>query len=80
MDPMIRAREYLLDYIDNMTYPGNPSFDQARERWFVPICCSTEVGHVVVGDIEIDGDGHIVFAPSRKDVVERVKIITASTS
>jgi hypothetical protein len=77
---MIRAREFLLDNIGHMTYPGNPSFDQARESWFVPVCCRTDRGDVIVGDIEIDRDGHIVFAPTRQDVVARLKTKMAATT
>jgi hypothetical protein len=54
MDPMSRVREYLLDNVGNMTYPGNASFDPATRRWFVPIYCRTERGATVVGDAELD--------------------------
>jgi hypothetical protein len=44
MDPMSRVRDYLLDNVGHMTYPGNPSFDAAAQRWFVPIYCRTNRG------------------------------------
>ena len=31
MDPMTRVRNYLLDNVGHMTYPGNPSFDPATQ-------------------------------------------------
>ena len=80
MDPFIRAREYLVDNIGHMTYPGNPSFDPTTERWSVPICCHTERADVVLGDIEVDRDGHIVYAPSRKELVARLERSAAATS
>ena len=72
MDPMIRVREYLLDNVGHMTYPGNASFDPATQRWFVPIRCRTARGDVVVGDVELDRDGHILFAPSRETMIARI--------
>jgi hypothetical protein len=77
MDPLNRVREYLLDNIGHMTYPGNPSFDLATQRWFVPICCRTAQGPVVVGDIELDSQGHIVFAPSRDYMLTRLSTTSA---
>jgi hypothetical protein len=62
MDPVMRVRDYLLDNIGHMTYPGNASFNPTAQRWFVPIHCRTERGTVVVGDMELDPKGHIVFA------------------
>lgn len=72
MDPLIRVRDYLLDNVGHMTYPGNASFDRAAQRWFVPIRCRTERGDVVVGDVELDREGHIVFAPSREEMLARL--------
>ena len=80
MTSMISAREYLIDNIGHMTYPGNPSFDPATEKWFVPICCRTERSDVILGDIEVDRDGHIVYAPSRKELVARLEKSAAATS
>jgi hypothetical protein len=65
MDAVNRVRDYLLDNVGHMTYPDNASFDSAAQRWFVPIYCRTQRGAVVVGDVELDAQGHIVFAPSR---------------
>jgi hypothetical protein len=76
MDPLIRAREFLLDNVGHMTRPGNPSFDPARQRWLVPICCRTERGDVVVGDIELDREGHILYAPSREEMIQRLGLVT----
>lgn len=72
MDPMSRAREYLLDNVGHMTAPGNASFDPAAQHWFVPIYCRTERGAIVIGDIELDSGGHIVFAPSREEMLDRL--------
>jgi hypothetical protein len=72
MDAVNRVRNYLLDNVGHLTYPGNASFDQAAQRWFVPIYCRTERGAVVVGDVELDVQGHIVFAPSREEMLARL--------
>jgi hypothetical protein len=72
MDPMTRVRDYLLDNVGHMTYPGNASFNAALQRWFVPVCCRTERGSVTIGDVELDSQGHIVFAPSRDEMVSRL--------
>jgi hypothetical protein len=69
MDPVSRV---LLDNVGHMTYPGNASFDPEAQRWFVPIYCRTERGDIVVGDAELDSQGHIVFAPSRDDMLTRM--------
>src|SRR5438445_1659052 len=64
MDPITRVRDYLLDSVGHMTYPGHASFHPATQRWFVPIYCRTERRNIVVGDVEVDRDGQ-VYAPSR---------------
>jgi len=80
MDPVSRVRDYLLDNVGHMTHPGHASFDPAAQRWFVPIYCRTERGAVVVGDVELDLQGHIVFAPSREEMLVRVGKIVVSVS
>jgi hypothetical protein len=72
MDPVFRVREFLLDNVGHLTFPGNASFHPAAQRWFVPIYCRTERGAVVVGDVELDAKGHIVFAPSREEMLLRL--------
>ena len=72
MDPVSRVRDFLLDNVGHMTYPGAPSFDPGTRHWLVPICCRTERGALVVGDVELDVEGHIVFAPSKEDMVARL--------
>lgn len=64
MDPKDRVRDYLLDNIGHMAYPGNALFVSAVQRWFVPVYCRIERGAVVVGEVELDQRGHIVFADS----------------
>ncbi len=80
MDPMSRVRAYLLDNVGHLTYPGQASFDPTAQRWFVPIYCRTERGAVVVGDVELDSQGHIVFAPSREQMLSRVDSTPVSAS
>jgi len=77
---MNRVRNYLLDNVGHMTYPGNPSFDPASERWFVPIYCRTERGAVVLGDVELDSKGHVIFAPSREEMLIRLGATASSAS
>lgn len=72
MDPVIRVRDFLLDNVGHMTHSGTASFDPTTQRWFVPIYCRTERGDVVVGDVELDREGHIVFAPSREEMIGRL--------
>ncbi|HEV3448987.1 MAG TPA: hypothetical protein VG099_30400 [Gemmataceae bacterium] len=72
MDPVSRVRNYLLDNIGHMTYPGNASFDTAKQRWFVPICCRTDRGSITVGDAEVDPDGHLLYVPSREEMLARL--------
>jgi hypothetical protein len=66
MAHILRVRDYLRDNVGHLTRPGNPSFDRVSNHWFVPVCCRTEYGEVVVGDIEVDQAGHIVFAPAAR--------------
>jgi hypothetical protein len=80
MDPVSRVRDFLLDNIGHMTYPGNASFDPACQRWFVPVYCRTGRGSVIVGDVEVDGAGHILFAPSREEVLARLGVATSPAS
>ena len=72
MDPVSRVRDFLLDNVGHMTHPGNPSFDAKTQRWLVPIYCRTDGGSLVVGDVELDRDGHIVFAPSKEELIARL--------
>ena len=76
MDPVSRVRDYLLDNVGHMTYPGNASFVPATQRWFVPIYCRTDRGATVVGDVELDSQGHVVFAPSREEMLARLGAAT----
>ncbi len=80
MDAMNRVRDYLLDNVGHLTYPGNASFDTSAQRWFVPIYCRTQRGSVVVGDVELDSQGHIVFAPSREELLSRLGVAVGSAS
>ena len=77
MDPLSRVRDYLLDNMGHMTYPGQASFDQTGQRWFVPICCRTERGSVVIGDAEVDRQGHMLFAPSREQLLASLQSKTS---
>ena len=74
MDPVTRVREFLLDNVGHMTYPGNASFDRAAQRWLVPIRCRTERG-----DVELDGEGHIIFAPNRKKMLARLGALSTQS-
>ena len=80
MDPMNRVRDYLLDNVGHMTFPGNPSFDSAAQHWFVPIYCRTDRGAIVVGDVELDAQGHVVFAPSREQMLTRLGATASSVA
>ena len=80
MDALTRVRDYLLDNVGHLTYPGQASFDAAGQRWFVPIYCRTERGAVVVGDVELDAQGHIVFAPSREEMLARLGVMASAAS
>jgi len=72
MDPIKRVRDFLLDNVGHMTFPGKPSRDPSTQHWLVPVYCRTDRGNLVVGDIELDGDGHIVFAPSKEAMIARL--------
>ena len=73
MDPVRRVALYLIDNIGHMTRPGSASYDPVQQHWYVPIACRTDGGDVVVGDVELDKDGHILFAPSREELVARLE-------
>lgn len=79
MDPVTRVRNYLLDNVGHMTYPGNASFDPATQRWFVPVFCRLERGATVVGDVKLNAQGHILFAPSREEMRTRLGAHASST-
>ena len=73
MDPVTRVKDYLLDNIGHMAYPGNASFDPDTSRWFVPVYFRAKGGDVVLADVEVDSQGHILFAPSREQLLARLK-------
>jgi hypothetical protein len=72
MDAVNRVRDYLLDNVGHLTFAGNASFDPRAQRWSVPIYCRTPRGAVVVGDVVLDAKAHIVFAPSREELLCRL--------
>jgi hypothetical protein len=80
MDPVSRVRDFLLDNVGHMTYPGQASFDPVAQRWCVPIYCRTKLGAIVVGDVELDPQGHILFAPSREQMLTRLGATADSVS
>jgi hypothetical protein len=73
MDPVIRARDYLRDNVGHLTRPGNASYHPASQRWFVPIRWRTTHGDVVIGDLELDREGHLVYAPSKEELLLRAE-------
>jgi len=77
MDPMNRVRDYLLDNVGHLTFPGKPSFCQAQQHWLVPVYCRTGRGDVVVGDVELDRDGRLLYAPSREEMLARLEKVNA---
>jgi hypothetical protein len=76
-DPVKRVADFLRNNVGHLTRPGNASFDLSTQRWFVPICCRTERGDVVIGDVELDHEGHIVYAPSKDEMLARLETVTA---
>ena len=72
MDPVTRVRDFLLDNVGHLAHPGNPSFDAKTRRWHVPVYCRTERGSRVVGDVELDREGHVIFAPSKEEMCARL--------
>jgi hypothetical protein len=79
MDPMTRVRDFLLENVGHLTYPGKGSFDTTTQHWFVPIYCRTDRGDLVVGDVELDHEGRIIYAPSREEMVARLGASAAPT-
>ena len=80
MDAVVRAAGYLRDNIGHLARPGNASYYPSVQRWFVPIYCRTDQGDVVLGDLEIDLDGHIVYAPTRDELVARLEAMKVPAS
>jgi len=80
MNAVNRVRDYLLDNVGHMAYPGNASFDPDSQHWFVPIYCRITRGAVVVGDVEVNNQGHILFAPSREELLTRLGAMVGSVS
>ena len=80
MTPLARVREFLLDSIGHMTHPGQASFDPASQHWFVPVYCRTSRGQAIIGDIELDQQGHIIFAPSREQMLTRLARMSVPTT
>ena len=79
-DPVNLARDFLLDNVGHMTYPGRASYDRVSARWFVPIYCRTDRGAIVVGDVELDHRGHVVFAPSLEEMLIRLGALTPASA
>ena len=80
MASVIRVRDHLRDNVGHMAYPGNASLQPVAQRWLVPIYCRTDRGAVVVGDVELDAQCHIIFAPSREEMLARLGVTAGSPS
>ncbi len=80
MNAVNRVRDHLLGNVGHLTYSGNASFDLASQRWFVPIYCRTPRGAIVVGEMEVNSQGHILFAPSREELLTRLGVMVGSAS
>jgi hypothetical protein len=77
MDAVTVARDYLLDRVGHLTYPGEATYDAARQLWRVAVWCRSETGAVSVGDLEIDSLGQVVHAPSREEMLSRLPVTTS---
>jgi hypothetical protein len=80
MDPVTRARHFLPDNVGHLTFPGNPSFDSESQHWLVPVYCRTSRGNLAVGDMELDRDGHILFAPSKEEMLHRLEFAARASA
>ena len=73
---MMRVGEFLLENVGHMTYPGKGM----TQHWFVPIYCRTFRGDLVVGDVELDREGRILYAQSREEMIARLGAAAAPRS
>lgn len=64
------ADRHLIENIGNLVGPGEPVFDSKVGVWIVPIFHMSKVAVFPIGEMIVDNEGVIVYAPSEKDVDE----------
>ncbi len=59
------ASRYLVQKLGDRLWAGEPTYDEDREQWTVPIHARSLPAHVVLGAILLDAHGVVIHAPSR---------------
>ncbi len=67
------AVEYAVMYVGDRAVEGVPSFDEQRHVWRVPILCRTSRGILLAGEMQIDEQLHIVYAPTKEELTKAVE-------
>ncbi|MBI2542633.1 MAG: hypothetical protein HYW24_00385 [Candidatus Aenigmarchaeota archaeon] len=65
-----QADRYLIENIGNLIGPGEPIFDSKVGIWIVPVFHMSKVAVFPIGEMVIDSDGNILYAPTGKDIEE----------
>lgn len=63
-----KSDRYLIENIGNLVGPGEPIFDNKIGVWIVPIFHMSKIAVFPVGEIIIDNEGNILYAPADKDI------------
>ena len=63
-----KSDRYLIENIGNLVGPGEPIFDSKIGVWVVPIFHMSKIAVFSVGEIVIDNEGNILYAPTDKDI------------
>ncbi|NCO35088.1 MAG: hypothetical protein GW893_14670 [Armatimonadetes bacterium] len=64
-----KVKDYLTDYVGELTMPGAPVFDAATRCWRVPVLCKTAKGILPVGEFVADVAGNFVAVPDKEQML-----------
>lgn len=66
--------KYLVSHVGERALADNPRFDKERKVWSVSVLCRTARGILLAGEIQLNQDLEIVYAPSKEELTRAVEV------
>jgi len=65
--------KYLVSHVGERALADSPRFDEERKIWLVPVLCRTSRGILLAGEIQLNQNLEIVYAPSKEELTHAVE-------